>query len=179
MYRLFAGIDVPDSITQQLLGLCGGVPGARWRRPDQFHLTLRFIGNVDGGTFDDARYALARVGGAALDLQLNGVGNFGEGRRARAIWAGLVENQALAALQARIESALVRAGLDPEPRKFKPHVTVAWLKNPDMDRVRGFLAHNAMFRTEPFRADAFHLYSSQLSHNGSIYRIEESYDLSA
>jgi RNA 2',3'-cyclic 3'-phosphodiesterase len=178
MYRLFAGLRVPDPIVQQLVSLCGGVPGARWQRPDQIHLTLRFIGDVDGGVFDDARYALARVGGDGLDLQLNGVGHFGTGRRAHALWADLVGNPALMALQARIESALVRAGLAPEPRKFKPHVTVARLTNPDVDRLGSFLAHNALFRTEPFHVDAFHLYSSHLSHTGAMYRIEETYDLS-
>lgn len=180
MYRLFAGLQLPDSVIARLTGLGGGVPGARWQQPEQVHLTLRFIGNVDGGMFDDVRYALARAGnGDAFDLQLSGVGNFGEGRRARAIWVGLLESAPLTALQARIESVLVRAGLEPEQRKFKPHVTLARLKNPDMDRVRRFLSENAMFRSEPFRVDAFHLYSSQLSHNGSIYRIEESYPLAA
>ncbi len=180
MYRLFAGLQLPDSIVERLMGLCGGVPGARWQRPDQIHLTLRFIGDVDGATYDDVRLALARAGNApAFDLQLDGVGNFGEGRRARAIWAGLLDSAPLVALQARIESVLVRTGLEPEQRKFKPHVTLARLKSPDMERVRRFLGENAMFRSAPFHVDAFHLYSSQLSHGGAIYRIEETYELSA
>jgi len=180
MYRLFAGLHLPDSVTERILGLCGGVPGARWQRAEQVHLTLRFIGNVDGGVYDDVRYALARASNTpAFDLQLDGVGNFGEGRRARAIWAGLLESPPLVALQAKIESVLVRSGLAPETRKFKPHVTLARLKNPDMGRLRRFLSDHAMFRSEPFHVDAFHLYSSQLSHNGAIYRIEETYELSA
>lgn len=180
MYRLFAGIHLPDSITDRLLGMCGGIPGARWQRPEQVHLTLRFIGNVDGGMYDDVRYALARAGAAApFDVQLDGVGHFGEGRRARAIWVGLADCPPLAALQSKIESILVRTGLAPEQRKFKPHVTLARLKNPDMERLRRFLSDNAMFRSDPFRIDSFHLYSSQLSHGGAIYRIEETYALPA
>ena len=59
MYRLFVAIDLPPDIVAQLQGLCCGVPGARWVQPEQMHLTLRFIGEVDGGVFRDIKEGLA------------------------------------------------------------------------------------------------------------------------
>lgn len=177
MQRLFVGIALPDPIIQHLGMLAGGVPGARWQRPDQFHLTLRFIGDVDGAAADDARVALSQITAPPLELQLDGVGHFGEGRRIRALWLGVAPNPALVALQAKVERALVEAGFAPESRKFKPHVTVARMRHANHDRVAQFLASHGLFRSEPWHVGAFHLYSSQLSPNGSLYQIEDSYDL--
>lgn len=177
MARLFVGIALPDPIVQHLSLLAGGVPGARWQRLDQLHLTLRFIGDVDGGVAVDVGEALATVRSAGFDLQLDGVGHFGERRRVRALWVGVAPNPALVALQAKIERALVDAGLPPEGRKFKPHVTVARMGQSTHGRVAQFLSDHALFGTAPWQVTAFHLYSSQLSANGSLYRIEDSYDL--
>lgn len=177
MARLFVGIALPDPIVQHLSMLAGGVPGARWQRADQLHLTLRFIGEVDGRVAADAGEALATIKSGSFDLQLDGVGHFGERRRVRALWAGVAPNPALIALQAKIERALVDAGLPPEGRKFKPHVTIARMGQTDHGRVAQFLSDHALFGTAPWRVTAYHLYSSQLSPNGSLYRIEDSYDL--
>ena len=177
MQRLFVGIALPDLITRHLGMLTGGVPGARWQRPDQIHLTLRFIGDVDGAAADDARTALSKITAAQLDLQLEGVGHFGEGRRIRALWFAVAQSAALVALQGKIERALVAAGFAPESRKFKPHVTVARMGHANHERVAQFLASHALFRSNAWHVAAFHLYSSQLSPNGSLYQIEDSYDL--
>jgi 2'-5' RNA ligase len=177
MQRLFVGIALPDLITQHLGTLTGGVPGARWQRPDQIHLTLRFIGDVDGAADDDVRIVLSKTTTVALDLQLEGVGHFGDGRRIRALWFAVAQNAALVALQGKIKRALVGAGFAPESRKFKPHVTVARMGHANHERVAQFLASYALFRSGAWHVDAFHLYSSQLSPNGSLYQIEDSYDL--
>ena len=177
MARLFVGIALPEPIVQHLSLLAGGVPGARWQRPDQLHLTLRFIGEVDGGVATDAGEALSTVKSTGFDLQLDGVGHFGERRRVRALWVGVAANPALMALQSKIERALVGAGLPPEGRKFRPHVTVARMGQADHGRVAQFLSGHSLFGTAPWHVAAFHLYSSQLSPNGSLYRIEDSYDL--
>jgi 2'-5' RNA ligase len=177
MQRLFVGIALPDLITQHLGTLTGGVPGARWQRPDQIHLTLRFIGDVDGAAADDARTALSKTTAVPFDLQLEGVGHFGEGRRIRALWFAVAQNATLVALQGKVERALVGAGFAPESRKFKPHVTVARMGHANHERVAQFLGSYALFWSSAWHVDAFHLYSSQLSPNGSLYQIEDSYDL--
>ena len=177
MQRLFVGIALPNPITQRLVMLTGGVPGARWQQPDQMHLTLRFIGDVDGRAADDARAAMSKTKTAPFDLQLEGVGHFGEGRRIRALWVAVAQNTGLVALQRKVERALVGAGFAPESRKFRPHVTVARMRQANHERVAQFLALHALFRSDIWHVDAFHLYSSQLSPNGSLYQVEDSYDL--
>ena len=75
--RLFVALPIPDSVAQRLLLLQGGVPGAGWQRREQLHLTLRFIGEVDGGDARAVEDALAGIDAPAFDLQLHGVGQFG------------------------------------------------------------------------------------------------------
>ncbi len=177
MTRLFVALALPPRITDALLDLSDGVPGARWVNYDQLHLTLRFIGEVDRATFDDVVQSLGHVEASAFELALSGVGHYPPRGVPRVLWAGVRPNPALNLLQARIESAVVRADIAPEPRKFSAHITLARLNNAPLDRVQAFLARNALFSEPPFPIEAFHLYSSRLGRDGSVYSIEASYPL--
>jgi len=177
MIRLFVALDLPAPVRERLSLLQGGVPGARWYAPGQMHLTLRFIGEVPESTardIDDALIAL-RVPGFALELF--GVGAFG-GKLPRALWAGVRDGEKIVHLQRKVETALQRLGLPPEERKFTPHVTLARLKDSPKAKVMEFLAAHALFSSGEFPVTSFALFSSQLSSNGSIYRIESTYALS-
>jgi len=178
MYRLFVSVDVPDDVKQSLARLAGDVPGARWLEPDEIHLTVRFIGEVDGLVFDDVLAALESVRLAPFALALRGVGHFPPRGEPRILWAGLERSDALRALHDRIESAVVRAGVEPERRKFAPHVTLARLRGTPPRAVGSFVAMNGLFRSEPFTVDAFHLYSSNLSAKRAVHRVEATYPLS-
>ncbi|MSO74310.1 MAG: RNA 2',3'-cyclic phosphodiesterase [Alphaproteobacteria bacterium] len=177
MTRLFVALALPPRITDALLDLCDGVPGARWVNYDQLHLTLRFIGEVDRAAFDDVVQSLGHVEASAFELALSGVGHYPPRGVPRVLWAGVRPNPALTLLQARIESAVVRADLPPEPRKFSAHISLARLNNAPLDRVQAFLARHALFGEAPFPIEAFHLHSSRLGRDGSIYSIEASYPL--
>ncbi|MCH8110511.1 MAG: RNA 2',3'-cyclic phosphodiesterase [Proteobacteria bacterium] len=177
MVRLFVAIDLPAQVRARLGGLGAGVPGARWVDPEQIHLTLRFIGEVDGAAFEDVRLALSAVRAPRFEVMLEGVGHFGDRRRVRALWAGVAPGAALNRLAGQIEAALVGAGLEPEGRKFKAHVTLARLRGAPVSRVADFLAGNALFQAGPIAVDRFQLYSSRLSQSGPSYRVEASYEL--
>ncbi len=177
MIRLFTAIALPEDVRARLATIGGGIRSARWVTPERMHLTLRFIGEVDDGLLEDLCAALSQVSGEGFDMTLDGVGLFGERRRNRTLWVGVVPDPALMRLQAKIEAALVRTGLEPESRKFKPHITVARLREAPMARVREFLTFHHLFRTGPFPVREFHLYSSRLSQNGPLYRIEDTYPL--
>ncbi|MSO74550.1 MAG: RNA 2',3'-cyclic phosphodiesterase [Alphaproteobacteria bacterium] len=177
MIRLFVALALPPRTVDALLDLCDGVPGTRWVRHDQLHLTLRFIGEVDRATLEDVVHALGTVEAAAFDLALTGVGHYPPRGMPRVLWAGVRPNPALSLLQSRIESALVRAGLAPEPRKFSAHITLARLNHAPLERVQAFLAYHGLFADPSFPIEAFHLYSSRLGLDGSIYSIEASYPL--
>jgi 2'-5' RNA ligase len=176
--RLFVALALPDGVAQSLMLIQGGVPGARWQRHDQLHLTLRFIGEVDGR---DARMlddTLATIRAPSFTLQLHGVGQFG-GKQTHALWAGLRKNEALEHLQRKVDSAIRRVGQPQDQHKFTPHVTLARLKHSEPGKVLEWLTHNALYTSAEFPVDAFCLYSSKLTSDGSIYRIEQDYPLEA
>lgn len=177
MYRLFVSIELPDDVKQALARLSGDVPGARWLGPDEMHLTVRFIGEVDGLVYEDVLAALDEVRVAPFDLALHGVGHFPPRGEPKILWAGLERSDALRVLHDRVESALVRAGVEGEHRKFSPHVTLARLKGTPSRAVGSFLAMNGLFRAEPFTVREFHLYSSSLGAKRAVHRCEASYAL--
>ena len=174
--RLFVALALPSEVTDALALIQAGVPGARWSTREQMHLTLRFIGEVDGRDASAVDDALATIVAPAFRLTLKKVGQFG-GRNPNALWAGVDANDALFHLERKIESALQRAGRPPETRKFTPHVTLARLKSAPRGRVMDYLTDHALFASPSFDVRGFILYSSQLSPNGSIYRAEKAYKL--
>jgi RNA 2',3'-cyclic 3'-phosphodiesterase len=176
MLRLFVGIEFPPELKLRLSLLQNGVADAKWVDPGNFHLTLRFIGEVDEGTAADVDEALARLKARPFSLQLYGVGVFG-GDKPRQLWVGVEREPALAALQAKIEQALIRVGLPPEPRKFAPHVTLGRLRVARRDDIQRFLADHAQFRAEPLRIDRFSLIASYPTKAGSVYEDQADYKL--
>jgi 2'-5' RNA ligase len=175
--RLFVGIPFPAEIRQRLALLSGGIPGARWTAPDNFHLTVRFIGEVDGGLYDDVVDALGQVRAPGFDLVLGGIDQFGKRDKARVLWIGVEKNPALIHLHDRVESALVRAGLEPEGRKYSPHVTLARLQGAPAGRLAGFVQANQLARIGPLAVERFVLFSSWSRGEGPIYEIEAEYPL--
>lgn len=176
MIRLFVGIDPPAGVKQRLLALMGGLAGARWQREDQLHLTIRFIGEVDGHTARDVAAALAALRHPAFDVALHTVGVSANRGKPDALWAGLAPEAPLKLLHNKVDQALVRIGIAPEPRTYWPHITLARLRG----RVGGldvFLAGAGGLRTPPFIIDSLCLYRSTLTPDGSVYDIIERYKL--
>lgn len=174
--RLFVAIALPDAIADGLRLIQSGVPGARWQTRAQLHLTLRFIGEVDGREAADVDDALSGVSVPRFLLALKGVGEFG-GKNPRAIWAGVERNDELLHLARKIETALQRIGLEAEQRKFTPHVTLARLRSAPRSRVLDFLYDHALYASAPFEIREFILYASQLSSAGSVYVPQRNYAL--
>jgi 2'-5' RNA ligase len=173
MLRLFVGIEFPPELKLRLSLLCGGVSGAKWVDPGNFHLTLRFIGEVGENVAADIDEALSRIRARHFTLQLAGTGVFGD--KPRALFVGVERHPDLVALRDKVELALIRAALPPEPRKFVPHVTVARLKNPVLDNLRAFLAGNAQFRADPLPVARFSLIASYPTKSGSVYEDQADY----
>ena len=177
MPRLFTGVEIPSDIGQALSTLRGGLPGARWIDPENYHLTLRFIGDVDDATAHEVASLLGRVKRGAFDLHMEGLTSFG-GRKPRAVVANISQTQALLDVQAEQERLMQRIGLEPEGRKFTPHVTLARLRESTSRDVADYLAARGYFRTSPFKVSRFVLFSSRNSVGGGPYVVEASYPLS-
>ena len=177
MHRLFVAIDLPPDIVVRLQELCCGVPGARWVQPEQMHLTLRFIGEVDGGVFREIKEGLADIEAEGFALQVKGLGFFPPRKTPRVLWAGIEPEAEVSGLRRRIDNILLGLGLEPEGRKYSPHITLARLQDTPLARLGRFLAGNGLFATEPFPVSEFHLYSSALTAKGAFHMIEASYSL--
>ena len=176
MPRLFTGIEIPAGVAEALDMLRGGLPGARWIDRENYHVTLRFIGDVDDIVAQEAALVLGQVRRGAFDLHLEGLISFG-GRKPRAVVAGVSGPQALFDLQVEQERLMRRIGLEPEVRKYTPHVTLARLRASSSLDVADYLSARGYFRTAPFKVSQFMLFSSRASTGGGPYVVEASYPL--
>ena len=156
--------------------LKGGLESARWVDPDNYHITLRFAGDVDGATAERFSEALAQITAAPFTLFLDGIGSFGRGRP-RALWAGVGPSAPLMALANAHEQAALAAGLEPEGRNFHPHVTLARMRGARVSEVAKYLEHNGAFLSPGFAIARFSLYSARASRGGGPYVVEREYPL--
>jgi 2'-5' RNA ligase len=176
MPRIFTGLEIPDDIRQSLSMLRGGLPGARWIDPENYHLTLRFIGDVDDTMAREVIFMLGQVRRGGFELQLDGVSSFG-GRKPRAVVATVAPSSAVMELQAEHERLMQRIGIEPEGRKFTPHVTLARLRDTSSRAVADYLSARGAFRSAPFLVSNFVLFSSRASVGGGPYVVEAAYPL--
>lgn len=177
MLRLFAALEIPVDIAEELSRRQQGIPGARWAPPNHLHVTLRFFGETPEPLAAELDAELNRVQGSPMELSLEGVGTFGQGASLRTLWAGVADNPALRQLAGRCEAAARRAGCKPEPRPFQPHVTLAYLRRAEPQRVAAWVQGHNLLKSPPFRVTWFGLYSSWPSDEGSRYDLEREYAL--
>ena len=178
MPRLFTALEIPSPLAFSLSLLRGGLPGARWVDPENYHITLRFIGDIDQRTADEVGGALMRVDKQPFELMLAGLDALG-GNKPHSIVAAVKPSPALRDLQAEHERIIQRIGLEPERRKFRPHVTLARIKGVSEADAAIYLALRGDFRTPPFPVGRFVLLSSRDSRGGGPYVMEEAYPLAA
>lgn len=176
MPRLFTGIELPAHLADELSMMRGGLSGARWIDVENYHITLRFIGDIDEGSACEVHEALERIRRPAFTVTLNRLDAFG-GDRPRAIVATAKPNQPLLELQAEQERLMRRLGMPGENRKFVPHVTLARLKQTSPIAVADYLAVRGWLESRAFEVDHFTLFSSRDSVGGGPYVAEAVYPL--
>jgi 2'-5' RNA ligase len=177
--RLFTGLEIPYEVQLALSLKRGGLPGARWIDPENYHITLCFIGDVDNPVADEVSYELDRLANSeAFKVRLSHLGSFG-GDKPRALYAGVEATEALQRLQSAHERVLRRAGVAPEARKFVPHVSLARLRGASAIDVADFIHSMGHFTPLEFTARRFVLFSSKASVGGGPYLVEQSYPLAA
>lgn len=177
--RLFVALELPDEVRGRLSDLMLRIPGLRWVPPENYHLTLRFIGEVPAFQAEEVDLALEAIRAKPFDLTLSGLGTFEKQGRVQSLHVLAERTPALAHLQSKIETALQRAGLPPERKRFTPHVTLARTEGAPLDKLAGFLQAHNLFRTEPVRMEHFVLFSSRLGKEQAVYTPEVEYALAA
>jgi len=176
MPRLFTGLEVPREVADALATQRGGLPGARWIDPENYHLTLRFIGDIDDAMAREIAFMLGQVKRRGFELRFDGLSSFG-GRRPRAVIAAVAPAAPLIELQAEHERIMQRVGLEPEGRKFSAHVTLARLRDSSSRQVADYLASRGPLNFLSFRVSRFVLFSSRASVGGGPYVVEAAYPL--
>lgn len=178
MLRLFVALPLPAALKEQLSVLSGsGIPGAKWVPPENYHLTLRFIGEIESWRAQEVDEALAGIRARPFELSLRGIGTFARGGRIHALWVGAERSEGMAFLQAKVESALQRIGLEPERRRFAPHVTLARTEKSPPEKIITFVQGHNLFRAAPVPVERFTLYSSRLGKDHATYVPEVEYEL--
>jgi 2'-5' RNA ligase len=172
MARLFLGLDLPDDVDADLQLTIGGIPGARWQTVEQLHLTLHFLGEVDGRATRQLTAALAELEAPAFEMRLQGVGVFPPRGPARVLWIGVREPDPIRLLHERCGKLIDRLGLERERRKFAPHVTIARLDRSPQQNVAAWVTGHALYASSSWQVDRVQLYSSVLGRGGPKYRIE-------
>jgi RNA 2',3'-cyclic 3'-phosphodiesterase len=168
MHRLFVGIRPPAPIRDLLIDAMDDSADFRWQEEEQLHLTLRFVGEVEGRGAEDVAHALARIRAPKFELRISGVGRF-EQRSSGALWAGVEPKRDVAALAAKVERVCQQVGLEPERRAFHPHITLARWKGRRTREVADFLDRRRGLSSEPWQVDGFILFESRLSRHGAHY----------
>jgi 2'-5' RNA ligase len=176
LHRLFVALRPPATTRALLIGVMGGVPGARWQDDAQLHCTLRFVGEVDRHRAEDVAAALGGVRDDILSLSLGPIGSFDRKGRVDTLWIGVQPRDAITALHDRVDAALRRVGVAPDDRAFVPHITLARF-------ARGDAPGPAVTRavTPPvghhFEARHFELFESHLGAEGALYETVARYPL--
>lgn len=177
MLRLFTGIEIPAEQRDELLRLRQPLPGSsKWTEPENLHLTLRFGGDIYNAQAQEWSDHLAGITMDAFEMRLAGLGSFG-GNEPRSIWAGVEAGPELEALARAHERAARAAGLAPEGRAFRPHVTIARLRFASSDQVARVLQRIGAFRSQPFLVGRFVLFSAKPKVGGGPYVVEASFPL--
>ena len=179
MARLFFGLDLPPEVDAHLELMSCGVPGARWEGRDKFHLTLLYLGEVDGGVQRAMIEAMTGLRSPPFELTLKGVGIFPPRGDPKSLWAGVLDAGPVSALRRKVEGRLRGTEVTPDGRKFVPHVTLARLGDSPVEAVVAYLADHVLFRSETFAVAQLNLYSSVRTSKGSHYRVEAGFPLRA
>ena len=178
--RLFVALEIPSAVRENFAALINQLRGAdadsakskaRWVRPENLHVTLKFIGNVDDGKVDAIRGALGEVrAGSGVSLQFRGLGFFTSEQRPRVFWVGMEASPNLAALAGEIDARLEKLGISRETRAFAPHLTLARFDPPGVsEKLRGAVQERATREFGALSTGEFHLFESKTLPAGAEY----------
>lgn len=174
MPRLFTGFEIPEILGFELSLKRGGLSGARWIEPSDYHVTLRFIGDIDHAMARDIDSLLTGIRSAPIEITLDGLMSFG-GDKPRILAARVKPTPALMDLLAEQERLMRRLGLAPDLRKYTPHITLARLRGTTSAELARYMELSGFFAPRSFMARRFAIHSSKDSVGGGPYVVEATY----
>lgn len=178
MHRLFAALPVSELLAERLKPLREDILGARWRREDQFHVTLQFFGDVHHHVAEEIADQMESVSSPGFAIEVQGVGWFGR-RQPRALYARIADTPQLNDLAGQCRAIARRLKLSVGQDPFVPHITLAYCHDTPVELARRWSEDYQILKSEPIWVDAFHLYESFTGSGNrkSRYQIQASYPL--
>ena len=179
--RLFVALEIPPTVRENLANFIKQLrplaPEPRWLRPENLHVTLKFIGELPAEKLAAIRTALASIRSAqAVTIDFRGLGFFPNEKHPRVFWAGMEASPNLKTLASDIERATEKLGIPREQRPFSPHLTLARFEPPRLSKkLRAPIKENATREFGSLAAKEFHLIESQLKPSGAEYTTLESF----
>ena len=177
MHRLFVAVDIPETHVDTLTQVRDNTLNARWTPSDQYHLTLRFIGDTDDTHMETIRENLAGISHSSFTCNISGLGSFPSRSKPRVLVVRIEDNPALLALQRDVDRVLCELGVETDKKSFRPHITIARLKWAKSEDVEWFMRDHESLELEPFIVSSFYLYESTLRCSGAVHTRLKRYEL--
>jgi 2'-5' RNA ligase len=179
--RLFIALALPTPVREALIAfeLETPLPGVAWTRPNQLHLTLRFLGDVAEEKIERVIAQLATVRVEPFILPIEGLGAFPIKSPPRTLWVGVGRGHPhLHQLRQRVDDALLAAGLlELDVRTFHPHITLARGAEKAGSVLARLIRSHPEFVAPPFRVSAFDLMASELQSAGAVHTLVQRFEL--
>lgn len=176
--RLFIALTLPGAVREVIAALPQKLSGVAWSPPEQWHLTLRFLGDVRTSQLDPLVERLTTVSVEPFVLPVEGVGTFPPNRPPRVVWVGTGNGHPrLFQLRQRIDDAVLGSGIDMDVRTFHPHVTIARCSENVGPGLTQWLHTQREFAAPPFRVEQFELYRSELRRTGAVHTVVRTFPL--
>lgn len=177
--RMFIALTLPLPVRDAVASLAEPITGLTWTRPEQLHLTLRFLGDVAEDQQEPMVTRLATVRVEPFVLPVEGVGTLPLNRPPRVVFVGVGSGHPrLHQLRQRIDDSILATGVPLDVRTFHPHVTVARCAEQLSPAVHRWLHTHREFAAPPFRVEAFDLYASELRPSGAVHTLKHRFPLS-
>ncbi|MBI39388.1 MAG: RNA 2',3'-cyclic phosphodiesterase [Leptospiraceae bacterium] len=167
--RIFIALTLPDNIIQELAGLQSGLPDIRWNPPEQMHITLKFLGNVNEEMVESLSSEIQSMEFKPASVRISGVGQFAQRKAPPVLWAGLDPEDRLQEIFRSIESMANALGFSREKRAFRPHITLGRLRRSNPRRLHEYLELHHNFSTDIFLLNEVVMFSSRLNSEGALH----------
>lgn len=188
--RLFVALEIPSTVRERFATLINQLRALeskssakkpRWVRPENLHVTLKFIGHIDPALLDPIRATLAKLcSDGPVDLRFRGLGFFPNAKRPRVLWAGTAASPNLSSLARDIDSSLAKLGIPAEERAFTPHLTLARCEPSAISAaMAGVVERDSACDFGGLRTTQFHLVESKLKASGAEYTTLQSFVFAA
>jgi 2'-5' RNA ligase len=179
--RLFVAIELPEHVRQNLADLLHEFraisPQTKWVRPENMHLTLKFLGETASEQLNEVKATLHRIySSEPIELEFRGLGFFPNARRPRVLWAGIESSLNLSGVATEIDQALHKLGFPLDDRTFTPHLTLARFSQPALSpALQAAALENASRAFGAFFVRQFQLIESKLKSAGAEYTTLQSF----